>query len=160
MSARLAACCFAALLLAGCATPEPQLARPDVGPRTEHTIYHAIDVVHASDAQRLSILAAYDSSNGRLRELSGQSGELMTKWRGLDRKAADFTAQVDALAARYAAVNGEEMRARAAFERQIAVILSDSQWSKWQGFMRSGAGQEHDYFLGGRGPEEGREDSH
>ncbi|MBL6751430.1 MAG: hypothetical protein ISP90_12955 [Nevskia sp.] len=160
MSLRLAVSLLAATLLAACAEKEPRLTRPDVGPRTEHTIYTAIDAVHASDAQRLAILDAYDASNGRLRELSAQSSQVMSQWRDLDRMAPGFTAQVDALAAQWASINAGEMKARAAFERQVAAILGTSQWGKWQDFMRSGAGRERDYFLGGRGPEEDGPEHH
>jgi hypothetical protein len=134
------------------------MSRPDVGPRTEHTIYGAIQVVHASDAQRLAILNAYDTSNGRLRELSAQSAKVMAKWQDLDRTSPGFSGDVDALAAQWARLNGEEMQARGQFERQIASILGPSQWGKWQDFMRRPSSQERDYFLGGRGPEEDHAD--
>lgn len=146
---------FAALLVAVllCAcTTEPELSRPDVGPRAETTVYDAIKKVAASDQQRLSILDAYDSSNGRLRSLAAQSRQVLARWRGLDRTAPDFSAQVDALAAQWAAVNADEMKTRAAFERSVATALSPAQWSTWQDFMRGRGAAEReqdDYGEGG-----------
>lgn len=129
-----------ALLLAACAG-EPELSRPDVGPQQERTVLAALTKVSATDQQRIAVLNAYDSTNGRLRELATQSRQIIGRWHQLDRTAPDFSTQIDALAAQWASVNAAEMKARAAFEQGVAASLSPKQWNQWQDFMSSAAAE-------------------
>jgi len=140
------------LLLCACAG-EPELARPDTGPQQEKTVYTALTKVSASDEQKVAVLNAYDRSNDRLRQLASRSRKVLDEWRELDRRAPDFSAKVDTLAAQWGQINADEMKARAAYEQEVAAALGPKQWGQWQDFMRSvprpriddyGAGQERE----------------
>ena len=139
-SARFGCLVLAGLLLAGC-TDDPELYRPDVAPRQERTVLNALSRVKASDPQRMAVLSAYDATNGKLRGLVKQSREVVRQWHELDRFAPDFQAQVDALAAKWAALSSAEMKTRATFDQEVANALGPKQWGQWQEFM-SGEGYE------------------
>lgn len=132
---QILAACLLAALLAACAD-DPSRVRPEIGATPEKLLLAALTKVEATDAQRLAVLNAYDARNGELVELEKQSREVVRQWNKLDRTAADFTAQVDTLATQWAGINAKEMRARAAYERELATQLTPSQWSRWQDFMR------------------------
>ena len=125
---------LAGLLLAGC-TDDPELYRPDVAPRQERTVLYALKKVKATDAQRNAVLSAYDASNLKLRHLVDQSREVVRQWHALNRYAPDFDAQVDALAAKWGALNTAEMKTRSGFDHNVAAVLGPGQWSDWQDFM-------------------------
>ena len=125
-----------AALLLGCAG-EPEVQRVDVGATPEKAMLAALTKVAASDVQRIAILNAYDSRNGELQALDKRSKQIIAQWNRLERTAPDYLQQVDALAAQWAQVNGEEMKARAAYEHDLAANLSPGQWHQWQDFMRS-----------------------
>jgi hypothetical protein len=122
----------------------PQLTRPDLGPRSERTVYAALDKVQSSDDERLRILQAYDASTDHLRDLAKQSRDLLREWDQLDRTAPDFTTKVEALATRWAALNDDEMRTRGRFEHSVATILTAKQWQTWQTFMRAPRSREEE----------------
>lgn len=126
---------FAAILL-GCST-EPEVRRVDVGPTPEKVVLAALTKVAATDTQRVAVLNAYDSRNNQLVALDKSAKQVITQWNRLDRTAPDYVQQVDALAAQWAQVNGDEMKTRAAYEHDLAATLSSSQWHKWQDFLRS-----------------------
>jgi len=81
------------------------------------------------------VLNAYDSRNGTLVSLDQTSKQIIAQWYKLDRTAPDYLQRVDTLAAQWAQVNGDEMKARGAYEHELAANLSSSQWSQWQDFM-------------------------
>ena len=117
----------------------------------------ALTKVKASDAQRLAVLNAYDSRNGRLAELARQSRQLVAQWYKLDRAAPDFEQQAEGLAVQWAEVNGAEMRARAGYEHALASQLTPQQWKEWQDYLLSVAEAQRRAELsgegyGGRGP--------
>jgi Spy/CpxP family protein refolding chaperone len=124
------------LLVCAC-SGEPELSRPDTGPQEEKTVYAALTKVSATDEERVAVLNAYDRSNDRLRQLASQSRQILRDWRRLDRRAPDFSAKVDALAAQWAGLNSDEMKVRAGYEHDVAAVLTPKQWERWQKFMRS-----------------------
>lgn len=124
------------LALAACAG-EPEMQHPNVGATPEKLMLAALTKVEASDAQRLAVFSAFDSRNTELVALEKQSRQIVAQWNKLDRTAPDFIQQVDALATQWSELNGKEMRARAAYEHELATQLSSRQWSQWQDFMRS-----------------------
>lgn len=125
-----------AVLLLGC-SGEPEVRRVDVGPTPEKVVLAALTKVVATDAQRIAVLNAYDSRNSQLIALDKSAKQIITQWNRLDRTAPDYVQQVDALAAQWAQVNGDEMKTRAAYEHDLATTLSSSQWHQWQDFLRS-----------------------
>ncbi len=125
-----------AAALFGCAG-EPEVQRVDVGATPEKALLAALTKVSANDAQRIAILNAYDGRNGQLVALDKSAKRLIAQWNKLERTAPDYLQQVDALAAQWAQVNGDEMKARAAYEHDLAANLSPAQWHQWQDFMRS-----------------------
>ena len=132
---------FACVLIvsgtAGCASKDPILTRPDVGPRKERTVLAAITEVKASDTQRTAILKAYDARNDQLSALEHESHEILARWHQIDRLSPDFNQQIDELSVRWAQVNADEMKTRAGFEHDVALALDAGQWSHWQSYMRS-----------------------
>ena len=106
---------------------------------------NALERIKPSDEQRVAVLNAYDASNSRLRELSAQSRQIVTKWHQLNRLAPDFQDQVDALSLRWAEVNAQEMKTRAAYERSVALAITPKQWQQWQDFMNSQPPTRDDY---------------
>lgn len=129
--------------LAACSSA-PELSRPELGPRSERTVYAALDQVQSTDDERLRVLQAYDASNEHLRDLVKQSRDLLHEWDQLDRLAPDFPAKVDALAVRWAALNADEMKTRGSFERNVSTILTPKQWESWQKFMRASRRREEE----------------
>lgn len=125
-----------AAILSACAD-DPEVPRTDLGASPEKLVLAALTKVAASDAQRVAVLNAYDNRNGELRALGKSSGQIIAQWNKLDRTAPDYLQQVDALAARWAQVNGDEMKARGAYEHELAANLSPAQWTRWQDYMRS-----------------------
>lgn len=132
----LALLAFAAIL-SGCASESPGVQRVDVGATPEKVVLVALTKVKANDDQQRAILNAYDSRNGELRALTKSSDKIIAQWYKLDRTAPDYLQQVDTLAAQWAQVNGDEMKARAAYEHEVAANLSAKQWSQWQDFITS-----------------------
>ena len=126
---------FAASLL-GC-VGEPEVQRVDLAATPEKAVLAALTKVKASEAQRIAILNAYDSRNGRLVKLNNSSKQIIAQWYSLKRTAPDYLQQVDTLAGQWAQVNSEEMKARGAYEHELAANLSADQWSGWQDFMSS-----------------------
>lgn len=133
---RIVVTALLAVGLVACAD-QPELQHPDLGPTPEKLLLAALTKVEATDAQRVAVLNAYDSRNGKLEELSKRSRELVAQWHKLDRTAPDFNQKIEALAAEWAEINGNEMRVRSAYEHDLATQLSAAQWSKWQDFMAS-----------------------
>jgi len=131
----LAAALLASALLA--CTNDPELQRPDLAATPEKLMLAALTKVKATDAQRLAVLDAYDSRNGKLLELGRRSREIVAQWHRLDRTASDFEPRIDALAAQWAEVNAAEMKVRAGYEHAVATQLTPSQWSDWQDYLRS-----------------------
>ena len=114
---------------------EPEMTRPDLGAPPEKLVLAALDKVKATDEQRTAVLNAYDSRQQQLTDLAKRSRELVKQWHKLDRTAADFDQQVEALAAQWAQVNADEMKARSAYERSLATVLDAGQWKTWQSFQ-------------------------
>ncbi len=133
---RIVAVLALAATLLGCAG-EPEVQRVDVGASPEKAMLAALTKVKASDPQRIAVLNAYDSRNGELVALDKSAKQIIKQWNNLDRTAPDYLQQVDTLAAQWAQVNGAEMKARGAYEHDLAASLSPGQWSQWQDFMRS-----------------------
>jgi Spy/CpxP family protein refolding chaperone len=131
---------LAGLLLAGC-IDEPELYRPDTAPRQERTVLNALKRVKATDPQRIAVLNVYDATNGKLRGMVDQSRQVVRQWHELNRFAPDFQAQVDVLAAKWAALSADEMKTRATFDHDVAAVLGPKQWGEWQDFM-NGEGYE------------------
>ena len=142
---RVLLCVGLSILLSACVPTEPELERTDVGPHQERTMLNALERIKPSDEQRVAVLNAYDASNSRLRELSAQSRQIVTKWHQLNRLAPDFQDQVDALSLRWAEVNAQEMKTRAAYERSVALAITPKQWQQWQDFMNSQPPTRDDY---------------
>ena len=57
---------------------------------------------------------------------------VIDSWRKLDRKAPDFSARVDQLAARWGALHTAQMQSQSLFDTTIAEILDAAQWRKWR----------------------------
>jgi len=127
--------------LLGC-VGEPEVQRVDLGANPEKALLAGLSKVKASDAQRIAVLNAYDSRNGRLIALDKKSKQIIEQWYALHRTAPDYLQQVDALAAQWAQLNGDEMKARGVYEHDVAANLSAAQWSDLQDFM-SNAAAEH-----------------
>ena len=125
-------------ILSGCVS-EPGVQRVDLGGSPEKQVLAALTKVSATQPQKVAILNAYDSRNGELRALSRKSKEIIDQWYKLDRTAPDYLQQVDALAVQWAQVNGDEMKARAGYEHEVAATLSPKQWSQWQDYIKSTA---------------------
>jgi hypothetical protein len=124
--------------LLGCVS-EPGVERVDLDANTEKAVLEALTRIKATDPQKVAILNAYDSRNGRLKELEKSSRVIIGEWYKLKRTGPDYLQKVDALAEQWAQVNSDEMKARAVYERDIAVNLTAEQWNSWQDFMASAA---------------------
>ncbi len=114
---------------------EPEVQRVDLAADSEKAVLAALTKVKASEAQRIAVLNAYDSRNGELVKLNRSSKQIIDQWYTLKRTAPDYLQQVDALAVKWAQVNADEMRARGAYEHELAANLSPGQWSGWLDFM-------------------------
>jgi len=131
---RIVAMLALAAALSACSS-DPEVRRVDVGASPEKAVLAALTKVQATKEQRIAVLNAYDSRNGTLVALDQTSKQIIAQWYKLDRTAPDYLQRVDALAAQWAQVNGDEMRARGAYEHELAASLNSSQWSEWQDFM-------------------------
>jgi len=127
-----------AVSLLGC-VGEPEVQRVDLGANPEKALLVGLSKVKASDAQRIAVLNAYDNRNGQLVKLDNRSKRIIEQWYALSRTAPDYLQQVDTLAAQWAAVNSDEMKARGAYEHDVAANLSAAQWSDLQDFMSNAA---------------------
>jgi hypothetical protein len=124
--------------LLGC-VGEPEVQRVDLAAHPEKAVLAALTKIKATEAQKIAVLNAYDSRNAHLVKLNKTSKLIIAQWYQLKRTAPDYLEQVDALAEQWAQVNSDEMKARAAYEHDVAVNLSPEQWSGWQDFMASAA---------------------
>jgi len=131
---RIVAMLALAAALSAC-SGDPEVRRVDVGPSPEKAVLAALTKVQASKEQRIAVLNAYDSRNDALVALDQTSKQIIAQWYKLDRTAPDYLQRINALAAQWAQVNGDEMKARGAYEHELAANLSSSQWSQWQDFM-------------------------
>jgi hypothetical protein len=125
----------AAAGLSACAAHEPEKMRPDLGATPEKLLLAGLDKVTATDAQRVAVLTAYDNRQEQLTDLAKRSRQIVSDWHKLDRTAPDYSAKVEALAQQWGQLNGDEMRARSAYEHDVASTLDAGQWKRWQSFM-------------------------
>lgn len=123
---------LAAALFAGCA------GRPMLPPaesfegRTEKAALAVLRNVEADDAQREKILAAFDRQNPTMLKLDQEWDELARQWGRLDRTGAQFLAEAEALSVRRMNVAKQQIVAGAAFESEVAAVLTPAQWKDWQ----------------------------
>jgi hypothetical protein len=105
----------------------------------EKSVFTALRQVHATDEQRLAILAAFDESQPRLQNLDDEADELMGKWYGLDRRDPGFAKKGAELAEKWGKISRERMALTAKFDGRVATALKQDQWDAWQQFwMRPG----------------------
>ena len=117
--------------LAGCAS-HPPLRSGNFGAYTGKALYAAIKEVDATPEQRTKILLAYDIGDLKWQQQRNEAAEVIDSWRKLDRKAPDFSARVDQLAARWGALHTAQMQSQSLFDTTIAEILDAAQWRKWR----------------------------
>lgn len=122
----------AALLLSACAAPGPVTRAERHEGRSEKAILAVLRAVDADDAQRKTILAAYDRHNPVLTQAAADWQRIAQEWVALDRRAADFTSRSEALAAQRQQIAARQFTESAAFEREVAAALTETQWRDWQ----------------------------
>jgi hypothetical protein len=122
----------AALLLSACASSAPMVRAQSYEGRSEKALLAVLRNVKADDAQRTAVLAAYDRHNPSLTRLAEEWDQIEKDWAELDRRADDFTAKAAALAQRRQQIAAQQMIDGAAFERDVAALLTPEQWTDWQ----------------------------
>ena len=123
---------LAAGLLAGCASNPVLPPAESFEGRSEKAALAVLRNVEADDAQREKILAAFDQQNPRMVRLDEEWDELTRQWERLDRTGAQFKAEAEALSIRRMNVARDQIVAGAAFESEVAAVLTPAQWKDWQ----------------------------
>lgn len=100
-------------------------------PRSEKSMFVALKEARATDEQRLAIMAAYDETQPRLRDLAEESAGLIAEWHALDRTEKDFEARADALAKRWGEIARERMTVTAKFDAKVGAVFDSGQWRDW-----------------------------
>jgi hypothetical protein len=99
-------------------------------------MFVALKEIQATDDERLAVMAAWDATEPRLAALSGESEEVLERWRELDRRDPGFAAQAEALSGRSGDIARERMAMAAKFEAGVVAALSQKHWDAWEQYWR------------------------
>lgn len=119
-------------LLAGCASAPMVPPAQSFEGRSEKAALAVLRNVEASDEQRGKILAAFDRSNPAMLKLDQEWEEITHQWEQLNRADPKFLSEAEALSARRSDVARQQIVAGAAFEHEVASVLTPEQWKDWQ----------------------------
>lgn len=122
----------AALLMSACATSAPMTRAQSYEGRSEKAVLAVLRNVNADDAQRTAVLAVYDRHNPVLTRLAEEWDQIEKDWTELDRRAEDFSAKATVMAQRRQQIAAQQLIDGAAFEREVAALLTPAQWADWQ----------------------------
>ncbi|MES2684846.1 MAG: hypothetical protein V4650_15105 [Pseudomonadota bacterium] len=123
--------------LLGCAAPGARNGpyAPTTGSTYERQVIGALGETKVTAEQRRAVLAAYDTMAPRLKQNDADDLRVQRQWESLDPHAADYLAQVDAVAQQAATLSADRLKVLAAFNRAVATTLDASQWSRWASVM-------------------------
>ncbi len=122
---------LAAGLLAGCAGA-PMMPAESYEGRSEKATLAVLRNVEADDSQREKILASFDHNNPTMLKLDEQWADLTRQWNRLNRTDAQFLSDAEALSTKRMDVAKQQIVAAAAFEHDVAAVLTPAQWKDWQ----------------------------
>lgn len=143
MTVRASLICALAVV-AGCAGRPAMRPGADFDSHSEKAVFTALRQVHATDEQRIAIMAAYDDSQPRLVSVNDQADEVIGKWRELDRRDPGFAKKSAELADKWGKLSKERMALTGKFDGAVAGILKADQWDAWQLFwLRPGFSPEN-----------------
>ncbi len=109
---------------------------PTTGSSYERQVIGALGETKVSAEQRQLVLAAYDRMAPLLKQNDAEDLRLQRSWESLDPHAADYQAQVEAVAQQAAGLAADRLRALAQFNQSVASTLDSAQWSRWSLAMR------------------------
>ena len=121
-----------ASLLAGCASDPFIPPAESYEGRSEKAALAVLRSVEADDTQRAKILAAFDQNNPTMIKLDQEWAALTRQWNQLDRASPNFLAEADALSTRRSDIARQQIVSAAAFEREVASVLTPGQWKDWK----------------------------
>ena len=123
---------LAAGLLAGCASSPMMPPSESYEGRSEKAALAVLRNVEADDSQREKILASFDRNNPAMLKLDEQWADLTRQWNRLNRTDAQFLSDAEALSTKRMDVAKQQIVAAAAFEHDVAEVLTPAQWKDWQ----------------------------
>jgi hypothetical protein len=123
---------LAASLLVGCGSAPLVPSAESFEGRPEKAALAVLRNVEASDEQRAKILAAFDRDNPKMLKLDQEWEEITRQWEQLNRADPKFLADADALSARRMDVAKQQIVVGAAFEHEVASVLTPDQWKDWK----------------------------
>lgn len=119
-----------AVLLGACVeAPSYRDERSTLPP--EKAVIRALALVEASEAQRRTVLAAWDELHPELARLNRELQTLEAAQQALSPREAGYLLAVDALIARAAPLLAERERVQARFQQKLATALDEKQWRRW-----------------------------
>jgi len=123
---------IAVSLLTGCGSSPLVPSAESFEGRPEKAALAVLRNVEASDEQRAKILAAFDQSNPTMLKLDHEWEEITRQWEQLNRTDPKFLADAEALSARRMDVAKQQIVVGAAFEHEVALVLTPDQWKDWK----------------------------
>ena len=126
-----------AATLAACAAPGGGNGpyAPITGSQYERQVIGALGETKVTVEQRQAVLAAYDAMAPKLKQNDADDLRVQRQWESLNPRAADYLAQVDALAQQAATASADRLKALAQFNQVVATTLDAGQWASWSRVM-------------------------
>jgi len=107
------------------------------------------DRLNLSDQQEADIRASFGKDAEQMKELRRQMADNRASILGLDPRNPAYTAQHDELAAKQAALIQQMMQLRASRRAEIASVLTEEQYARWQEMRQKS--RKHGRRFGGHG---------
>ncbi len=103
--------------------------------RYERQVVGALGETKVTPGQRQAVLAAYDLMAPLLKQNDAEDQRVQRRWESLDPHAANYLAEVDALAQQAATLAADRLKTLARFNQAVATTLDGSQWAAWSRVM-------------------------